>query len=310
MATTAKKRGLGKGLSALMSDSYSHSTAENTAGQGTGTVVPAASGTLPIASLRSGTFQPRRKFMQEKMEELIASVRRNGVVQPILVRPIGGEKYEIIAGERRWRAAREVGLEDVPAIVRELSDEQALELALVENIQRSDLTPIEEAAGYQRLMEEFEYTQEQLASTVGKSRSHIANLIRLLDLPDVVQDMLENGQLSAGHARALLGVENAIDIAQKVAARGLSVRQTEKLARDTDPGKARRSRAPKAGAAVSAPVQDKAKDPDILALEETLSENLGLKVSINDRGAAGEIVIAYFSLEQLDEILRRLGGSI
>ncbi len=313
------KRGLGKGLSALMSDSYSQAGTEASPEAARSPL------TMPLGSIRPGKFQPRGHFDESALQELAASIRKNGIMQPILVRPHGGG-YEIVAGERRWRAARLAGLAEIPVTIREVSDTQALELALVENVQRADLHPIEEARAYRRLMAEFDYTQEEVAQAVDKSRSQVANMLRLLDLPEEVLALVASGRLSVGHARALLGCAASTNLAHDVVGKGLSVRQTERLVRqynDTTLGerKARKTRA--AGSATgetgnvvplhvpgASQASGRAKDPDIIALEETLSENLGLKVSISDRGQSGEITVAYESLEQLDEILRRLGGSI
>jgi ParB family chromosome partitioning protein len=313
----ASARGLGKGLSALMSESYSSPVSARED-------IPFNDGsteTLLLDDIQPGKYQPRDHFDQVSLHELAESIRRNGVVQPILVRQIGGGKFEIIAGERRWRAAGIAGLRAIPATVRELDDKKALELALVENVQREDLNPLEEAAGYQRLIADFSYTQEELAATVHKSRSHIANLMRLLELPEEIRHLLAENKLSMGHARALAGVPGNVALAYMVVEKGLNVRQAEKLARagkgisEPRERKPRQQEAPAAAPVAVQPaapaVRDNAhRDPDIMALEETLSENLGLKVSINDHGQSGAIVIAYDSLEQLDEILRRLGGSI
>lgn len=243
-ATAAKPKGLGKGLSALMSDSYSQTVSETRRGNQSqpsnaepAPVVNTISQTgfapdqLSIDSLQAGIYQPRRRFTEEYLHELADSIEKNGIMQPILVRPspANAGMYEIIAGERRFRAAKLAKLTTVPVIIRELSDKQALELALVENIQRQDLSPLEEASGYQRLMDEFDYTQEELASTVGKSRSHIANLLRLQTLPESIKLMVDKTEISAGHARALLGVDNAEALAKRIVAEGLSVRQTEQL---------------------------------------------------------------------------------
>lgn len=337
-----KSKGLGKGLSALMSESYSQIEAEDDVmvigeeEEEEGESAPKTSAkkakatasddatvegpkvSLPLAVLKPGKFQPRRNFDATALSELSESIRKNGVMQPILVRPIGEDKYEIIAGERRWRASQMAGMDSIPVVIREMKDELALELALVENIQRKDLNPLEEAIGYQRLMDEFGYTQEMLATTVHKSRSHIANLLRMLALPDDVRQLLEEDKITMGHARALLGTANPAELAQEVIRKGLNVRQTEKLANaEKNPGQ-QATRRPRAGSevaqaapAAAAPLaHQRPKDPDIMALEDTLSENLGLKVSIEDRGQSGEIMISYESLEQLDEILRRLGGSI
>jgi ParB family chromosome partitioning protein len=295
-------KGLGKGLSALLSEDYSRSTdVEVKESQ--------PSNSLHVDEITSGKFQPRTRFTEEYLKELSESIRRNGIMQPIVVRPnpLDLTKYEIIAGERRWRAAKMAGLTQVPVIIRDINDQQALELALIENIQRQDLTPLEEAAGYQRLIDEFSYTQEELSKTVGKSRSHVANLLRLLSLPDSIKLFLEEDKITMGHARALLNAPNPEELAKEVVRRGLNVRQTENICRggmmsggDDTPMQAMnqsRTHAPRE------------KDPDILALEATLSESLGLNVSIDDRGQAGKIIISYDSLSQLDNILKRLGGS-
>ena len=315
-------RGLGKGLSALMSESYSQvaePVREKPMAKGEGT-----SAMLSVEDIKPGKYQPRGHFDQRALLELSESIRRNGVVQPIIVREASGGKYEIIAGERRWRAANMAGQRTIPAIIRQMDDRKMMEIALVENVQRQDLNPLEEAAGYDRLMLEFSYTQEELATTVHKSRSHIANLLRLLELPEDIRNLLAENKISMGHARALAGVPNASALAEEVVQKGLNVRQVEKLARLGKGGdgapKARKSKEsqPPEQAQASQPTSQPQqsghyagpRDPDIMALEETLSENLGLKVSINDRGQSGDIMIAYHSLDQLDDILRRLGGSI
>lgn len=318
MATiTQKQRGLGKGLSALISENYTQPVPTSTEKAPSGApkaLADAAGGvyTLPFEKLHAGKYQPRSQFDDAALAELAESIRKNGIMQPIIVRPSSKQagNYEIVAGERRWRASQLAGLKQVPVIIREIPDKQALELALVENIQRQDLSPLEEANGYQRLIEEFDYTQEELAQTIGKSRPHIANLLRLLALPDEVKAMLDAGQLTMGHARALLSAPNPIELAHAIVKRGLNVRQAEQASREVQ-GVAKKS-APRGNSPrqSAAPAQSGEKDPDILALEETLSENLGLRVSINDRGQSGEIVLAYDSLSQLDEILRRLGDSI
>lgn len=304
-AATAKKKGLGKGLSALMGEEYSQSIDEASK-----TPKPnAVPGYLPIDNIHSGEFQPRNKFTEEYLHELADSIEKNGIMQPIIVRPSPKQDghYEIIAGERRWRASQLAKLAEIPAIIREIDDQLALELALVENIQRQDLTPLEEAAGYQRLMDEFAYTQEELARTVGKSRSHIANLLRLLTLPDEIKTYLDSEELSMGHARAILTSDEPVKLANEIVKRGLNVRQAENLARTgiADPAPKKSSNS---NTKSKAPID---KDPDIIALEESLSDNLGLRVSINDQGGQkGDIVIQYKSLNQLDEVLRRLSDSI
>lgn len=311
---TVQQRGLGKGLSALISENYT-----NTPAQGEAKNKAGGSYELPVSKLMPGKFQPRSRFDETGIQELAESIAKNGIMQPIIVRPSAEYpgKYEIVAGERRWRASKLAKLESVPVVVREIPDKQALELAIVENVQRKDLTPLEEAAGYQRLLDEFNYTQEELASTVGKSRSHIANLLRLLSLPDKVKAMLEEGALTMGHARTLLTAPNPLELATQIVKKELNVREAEEVVR-TSQGvekKARPRASSPAGGSAPAPrarhsQAQAAKDPDIIALEETLSENLGLKVSIFDKGQSGEVVLAYDSLTQLDEILRRLGGNI
>lgn len=321
----SQQRGLGRGLSALISENYVQTpAAAASSSQAVSSVAEPVAQTprggegwgardIPIAMVVPGKFQPRGRFDEERLKELSASIRKNGIMQPIVVRHLSntlGETYEIVAGERRWRAAQMAGLTQVPAVVRELSDQQSLELALIENVQRADLTPLEEAAGYQRLFHEFGYTQEELSTIVGKSRSHIANLLRLLSLPEEIKQMLEEGKITMGHARPLIGMPPAqsLPIAQAVAERGLSVRQVEQLARsgqglpDRPPG--RSPRAPRA------PQAQGSKDPDVMALEQTLSENLGMRVAIHDRGDTGELLITYESLSQLDSLLQRLSGGL
>ncbi len=275
---------LGRGLSALLGDEAVERGAD----------AARATRQLPTSALRPSPFQPRRRFDPEEMASLVHSVQAQGILQPILVRHAAdsADSYEIIAGERRWRAAQEAQLHEVPVIIKDLSDGEALELALVENLQRTDLTPLEEAEGYRRLIAELNHTQEDLARAIGKSRSHIANTMRLLGLPDLIKEMIERGDLTAGHARALLNAPDAIALAQQVVEGGLNVRQTERLAQ-----------APKArGAAPAAP----AKDADTLALEHDLALKLGLKVTINHRAGGGELVLRYENLAQLDDLVQRL----
>ncbi|MEJ0010945.1 MAG: ParB/RepB/Spo0J family partition protein [Alphaproteobacteria bacterium] len=307
MAQPAAKpsKGLGKGLSALMSEASAAPASAKGATAGEGGIA-----TLPVDSLSAGAFQPRRHFDEEVLLELADSIEKNGIMQPIVVRESGkAGRYEIIAGERRWRAAKLAKLKHVPVIVREASDAVALELALVENIQRQDLNPLEEAEGYARLMEEFSYTQEKLASTVGKSRSHVANLLRLRELPEKLKKLIDKGELSMGHARALLTAEDPEKLAAIVVAKGLSVRQTEELVRNGGEESAPKAKAPKGEGSASGNASGKSED--ILQIEQMLSENLGLRVSLNPRGSqAGEVVIGYDTLSQLDDVLRRLGGSI
>jgi len=302
MSTTTQSRGLGKGLSALISENSSKNVI-----QPRDPAVVSGINHVPHTRLHPGQFQPRTHFDEGALTELAESIMKNGIMQPIIVRPGAGSKLEIVAGERRWRASKLAGLETVPVIIRDISNKQALELALVENIQRRDLGPLEEALGYQRLIEEFDYTQEELAGTVGKSRSHIANLLRLLSLPEEVKGMLEKGELTMGHARALLTSDNPVELAKQIVKKGLNVRQAEGFSKGAAPRDEAKQARPKGPVAYKHPASDGQKDPDILALEETLSENLGLRVSIYDRGQSGEIVLSYDSLSQLDEILKRLG---
>ncbi len=301
MAEESRRRGLGRGLSALLGEPAA-------AVQPSGGAEPTAVGSplkglrsLPIEKLRPGRFQPRRMFDQSAIDDLVESVKEKGILQPILVRPWpeDPETFEIIAGERRWRAAQVALLHEVPAIVRTLSDREALEVALIENLQRQDLSPLEEAEGYRRLMDDFSHTQEELAKTVGKSRSHVANTMRLLALPEPVKQLLDDGSLTAGHARALLTSPNPVALAEQVIAKGLNVRQTEKLAQH-GPEKAKSRK--EAGAS--------AKDADLLALERDLTNLLGLKVSITLQGQGGEISVHYATLEQLDVVLHRLSGGV
>lgn len=307
MATAAAKKGLGKGLAALMSDEVVASISPAPAGAASGMT------TLPLSALQAGKYQPRRQFDDEVLHELADSIEKNGIMQPIVVRAIGPNRYEIIAGERRFRASQLAKLSEVPVIIREVNDAQALELALIENIQRADLNPLEEAAGYHRLMQEFKYTQEKLASVVGKSRSHVANLLRLLDLPESIKKLVDAGQLSMGHARALLTAKDAEQLAKRVVAEGLNVRQTEQLASGVEPGtpEARTPGTKGSGKGNASSASDAMKTDEVREIETMLAENLGLHVSLNTRGAqAGDVVISYDSLSQLDEILRRLGGTM
>lgn len=286
--TKPERRELGRGLSALLGDALG---AQDTA-------AGHQPHTLPIEQLRPSRFQPRRNFSEPDIEALADSIRQQGILQPILVRrhPDAPGSYEIVAGERRWRAAQIARLHEVPVIVRDLGDESVLEIALVENIQRQDLGPLEEAEGYRRLIDEFSHTQEELAKAVGRSRSHIANIIRLLNLPARVKSLLDSGALSAGHARALLNATDPEGLASLVVKRGLNVRQTEKLAQDgKKPTSKRKTPA--------------AKDPDTIALEQDLSTMLGLTVAIDFHGEGGRLIINYGTLEQLDDLLGRLSQS-
>lgn len=296
-----KKKGLGRGLSALLGDHAASAIAAVSSAAAAGPEGAAAIKglrSMPVGQLQPGKFQPRRSFDEDRIADLVESVREKGILQPLLVRPLPGQpdRYEIIAGERRWRAAQGAKLHEVPVIVRDLSDREALEVALVENLQRQDLSPLEEADGYRRLMDDFSHTQEELAKAVGKSRSHVANMIRLLALPDPVKTMLEKGELTAGHARALLTSADPLRLARDVVGRALNVRQTEKLVNDE--GKAK----PSLGGRPAKP----GKDADIAALERDLNNSLGCKVSIRSLGKGGELTVSYGSLEQLDDVLARL----
>lgn len=312
-AASKPARGLGKGISALLGDDDdAPAIAAATPGTSTPsnpapTAAPAGGGMqeMPVTQLSSGRYQPRVTFAQDALQELSDSIKHNGVMQPLLVRKVSDGKtpYEIIAGERRWRAAQMAGLTTVPVIIKELDDSTALECAIIENVQRKDLSPLEEAEGYQRLIREFSYSQEDLSKAVGKSRSHISNLIRLLALPDEVKKMMDDGFLTLGHARALLTLPGDItEHAKEVVRRNLNVRQTEQLARDVQN--------PRPVSHSATRVPGEAKDADITALEEALSQNIGLKVRIKDRGDRGEIIISYNTLENLDDILRKLGGVV
>jgi ParB family chromosome partitioning protein len=289
-----KKRGLGRGLSALMSDVRDEAMPPE------GAPPRRADLRVPVENLRPNPGQPRRSFGEDALEELAASVREKGIIQPIIVReiPAGSGTYEIVAGERRWRAAQMARLHEVPVLVRDLDDSEVLELAIIENVQRADLNPVEEAQGYRQLMERFGHTQEKLAEALGKSRSHIANLLRLLTLPEEVQTYLRDGRLSAGHARALVVLDEPVALARRVVAEGLSVREVERLAKAA-PGPAERKPPPK----------PPAKDADTRALEGELSANLGMKVAIEHKDGAGTVVIRFASFEELDDLCRVLSSS-
>ncbi|MES2984282.1 MAG: ParB/RepB/Spo0J family partition protein [Pseudomonadota bacterium] len=303
MAVAAK--GLGRGLSSLMGEG----AAINETMSAPDAVKPTA--TLPIALLRAGKYQPRRHFDEAALAELSDSIEKHGLMQPIVVRLIAHNQYEIIAGERRFRAATLAKLVEVPVIIREVSDSEALELALIENIQRADLNPLEEAAGYQRLMNEFGYTQEKLAPVVGKSRSHVANLLRLLKLPESVKKRIDTGELTMGHARAILMSPNPEELARQITEIGLSVRQAEEMAKGMQPDTQIKAPAVEKKPSGNARQPDANKSEDVLQLENMLADSLGLRVSIDTRGGqAGDVVISYDSLSQLDEILRRLGGGV
>ena len=286
---------LGRGLAALIGDDAAFAMSE------AHPAVGRAQREVPVEHLRPNPFQPRHTFRDEELAELAASIRERGVLQPIVVRSVKGEadRFEIVAGERRWRAAQKAQLHQVPIIVKELTDAESLEVAIIENVQRADLNAVEEAAGYDRLMKQFEYTQDQVAKLIGKSRSHVANTLRLLGLPASVRNLIEEGKLTAGHARPLIGVPNAEGIARDIAAKGLSAREAEALAKKATSGEPTKPAA----------VRSSMKDADTAALERNISEQLGLKVEINYAGEkGGEVRIQYKSLEQLDEVCRRLAN--
>jgi ParB family transcriptional regulator, chromosome partitioning protein len=290
-----KKMGLGRGLDALLGEAIRGDSAPQSA-------APAPSGqgiaNIPVADIHPNPDQPRRHFAEDALEELGASIKRHGIIQPIVVRPHGGS-YQIVAGERRWRAAQRAQLHEIPAIIRNFDDAATLEIALIENIQRQDLNPIEEAETYRRLCDEFGHSASALAELVHKSRSHVANMIRLLDLPSAIRELVVEGKLSMGHARALLGSEDAVRLAMVVIKQGLSVRATEALV------KKGRTPSPSARAVPSSPAS-----ADIHAVETHLGDLLGLKVKINQRNAtgAGSVTFEYGSLDQLDMLCQRLTG--
>ena len=288
MAARAKP-GLGRGLSALLDEIKS----------------PESAGAqyIPIAQIIPNPMQPRRHFDQTALEELAESIRAQGVLSPIMVRPIGGDKYELVAGERRWRASQLAEMHDIPAMVRELRDGEALQIAIIENVQRADLNAIEEAASYKRLIEEYGHTQDLVAQMVGKSRSHVTNLLRLLDLPVAIREAVMDGSLTMGHARALATAREPVKLMREVMTKGLSVRQTEARATagETLPvGSASKE--------LLATARRAARDPDVIALERQLAGALGMKVTITAINGAGTIDVRFETLDQLDMICHRLSG--
>lgn len=288
MSERNRPRGLGRGLSALMADVGTESAPQQ----------HRADLTLPVEAIHANPDQPRRHFAPEAMAELTASVREKGIIQPLIVRPLPDrpDNYEIVAGERRWRAAQAAQLHDVPVLLRDYDDTEVLEIAIIENIQRADLSAIDEAAGYRQLISRFGHTQDQLATALGKSRSHIANLMRLLTLPEDVQSLISEGALSAGHARTLVNNPDASSLARRMVKDSLSVRDAERLTRKQDsPRPARKS---------------KAKDADIQQLEAELAAALGMKVGIDpsSEGEGGRLTLHYRDLEQFDDLLRALAG--
>ncbi len=287
--TQAQKRRLGRGLAALIGDD----TSEESVVQDI-----RALRHIPIELLHANPHNPRKHFAEEDLNTLAQSIKAKGLLSPILVRPKADGSFEIVAGERRWRASQRAGLHDLPVLVRELDDKETLAIALIENIQRADLNPLEEARAYRQLMEQYAYTQQALADEVGKSRSHVANTMRLLNLPDATQKKIEDGSLTAGHARALIATDTPEELADKIIKLNLTVRQAEDLARETTPG--------------SKKTKSKSeKDADTRALEKQMSEAMGLSVEIKHRDkAGGQVVINYKTLDQLDDVIRKLGGSV
>ncbi|HKM71179.1 MAG TPA: ParB/RepB/Spo0J family partition protein [Stellaceae bacterium] len=285
MSERARGRQLGRGLAALFGETEG----------GGASVDPAAQRRVPVELIRPGPFQPRRRFAEAELEALGQSIREKGILQPLLVRPLAGEEadFELVAGERRWRAAQRVGLHEVPVIIRPMTDSEALEIALVENLQREDLSPLEEAEAYSRLIDEFGRTQASLAEALGKSRSHVANMVRLLSLPAPVRRRLDEGELTAGHARALLGAADPIALAEQVVRRGLNVRATERLVQ-------RRAQMP-------LPTR-RPRDADTVDLERELAALLGLRVILEPKQRGGALTLHYTNLDQLDRVLRLLRG--
>ena len=282
---------LGRGLAALMGDVGDETR--------TGDRSQASQRKVPTEFLKPNPRNPRKTFEEPDLADLSASIKEKGIIQPIIVREKAGvaDIYEIIAGERRWRAAQRAGLHEVPIVVVQASDRDALEMAIIENVQRADLNPIEEAAGYERLMAEFSYAQSDLAQMIGKSRSHIANMLRLMKLPDSVKELLRNGSLTAGHGRALLSVKDPESVARRIVERGMTVRDVERIAQEDTSGTKKTS-----------PSKKTEKDPDTRALEKALEDVLGLGVSIMHGARGGELRIKYRTLEQLDDICLRLRG--
>lgn len=304
----SRPRGLGRGLSALLGEAHGDEPAGGGRVEG-GVAVPAGRTVyhLDIASISPHPDQPRRTFDEAALQELTDSIAQRGVIQPILVREMEPGRYQLVAGERRWRAAQRARLHQIPAIVRALSDAETLEIALIENIQRQDLNPVEEAEACSRLIAQFGHSQEALGKLVGKSRSHVANLMRLLDLPASVLEAVRGGQLGMGHARALIGVEGAAQLARQIIERGLSVRQVEKLAQQAkgrgaaaEEARAQKSRGTLGGAG---------RDADIVALEQHLADLIGVKVSIDHAATgSGTLTLRYSTLDQLDMLCQRLSG--
>ncbi|MDW3223697.1 MAG: ParB/RepB/Spo0J family partition protein [Paracoccaceae bacterium] len=293
-----RKRGLGRGLSALMSD-VAETERVTSAGPST------AERLIPIEQISPNPDQPRKRFEEGQLEDLAASIKEKGIIQPLIVRALHSGRYEIVAGERRWRAAQMAKLHEIPAVIRSFTDVEVLEVAIIENIQRADLNPIEEAVGYRQLMDRFGHTQEKMAEALGKSRSHIANLLRLLNLPDEVVEMVRQGDLTAGHARALITANDPLEIARQIIKSGLSVRAVEALVKKQLASETGRI---SEGAKIS---KTEVKDADTKALEGDLSAALGMKVVLDHKPGkeSGQMVLHYKTLEELDELCRVLSGN-
>jgi ParB family chromosome partitioning protein len=292
MAEEGARSRLGRGLAALIGDVKTDAQAVAAIDRG-----PRPPRRLPVGFLRANPSNPRKSFRDSDLSDLTASIKEKGVIQPLIVRPAGADLYEIIAGERRWRAAQKAGLHDVPVVIREASDKESLELAIIENVQRADLNAIEEARGYKQLIDEYSYSQEALAEIIGKSRSHIANTIRLLSLPEAVQIYVMDGRLSAGQARALITLPDPLAVAQRILAEGLTARDVEAIGGEAG---ARQGKSGRKG--------KKAKDADTRAVEKGLSDVLGLEVTIAHGRSGGSVRVKYTTLEQLDDVVRRLRG--
>ncbi|MGN6670053.1 MAG: ParB/RepB/Spo0J family partition protein [Candidatus Nucleicultricaceae bacterium] len=299
MADMTTSRSLGRGLSAILGPDGVD--LDETMRETLGIQL------LPLNKVRPGKYQPRSYFDEDGLDSLVASVKEKGIIQPIIVRPLDNhtEGYEIVAGERRWRSAVKAELEEVPVIIREMSDQEALETAIIENVQRQDLNPLEEAEGYQRLMSDFRHTQEELGKIIGKSRSHIANTLRLLNLPIKVKEYISSGQLTAGHARTLINLDNAEEIAQKIIRQGLSVRQAEKLTQEP------KEKPPKAATSnVSASSSTSIPEGDQEKLKSMMTALFGLKTDLQIKGSEGQLIIHFKTLEDLDRLLERLQNGL
>jgi ParB family transcriptional regulator, chromosome partitioning protein len=297
MAAEEARSRLGRGLASLIGD---------VGGEAAHVERPRNQRKVPIEFLKPNPRNPRRAFSEAELNELAGSIKQHGVIQPIVVRPVKGahDRFEIIAGERRWRASQLAGLHEVPIVPADVSDSDALEIAIIENVQREDLNPLEEAQGYHALADEFKRSQDDIAKIVGKSRSHVANMMRLTKLPSEVQAFIASGQLSAGHARALIGVPDPLAAARRIVEEGLNVRQTEALAHEEGVPERKQQKPRSGGGGVA-----RQKDADTLALEKRVSDALGLTVAVNHRDPGGSVQITYKSLEQLDEVMRRLARS-